>query len=229
MWARASAVVAATSAGLVALIVGSPAWASPGAAPSPTKILVKLTDSEIDLRPAVIPSGRAVFEVVNRGTRPRDFRIAGARTHAIPAGKSANLPVTFKTAGQNLYRSVGKSGVAQTGMLNVYEPCTSPAATTVNIQLTQAQAGITSSRTSASCGTITFVVSNTGNLVDDLQIFSTFPSVRGATPELQPGQSAKLTLDFPAKGIVHYQSGDYPPGEPEFAGDYNEEGELILD
>ncbi len=77
-------------------------------------------------------------------------------------------------------------------------------------------------------GTVTFVVTNTGDLIDSLQVFADTPQSAGTTPELTPGQTARLTVRFTVKGIAYYQSGDYPPAEPEFGGDYGEGGQLTV-
>ena len=110
----------------------------------------------------------------------------------------------------------------------MFQPCIDPVATTVSVQMGQDRGGITVSQSAIPCGTVTFVVSNVGTLVDSLQVFAALPAVEGSTPELQPGQSARLTLRFPAKRLVHYQSGDCPPAGPEFGGDYGEEGSFTL-
>jgi hypothetical protein len=81
-----------------------------------------------------------------------------------------------------------------------------------------ARSGITLSQTTIPCGTVTFVVTNIGVLVDSFQVFTDYPHARGTTPELQPGETARLTIRFTEKSIAHYQSGDYIPGEPEFGG-----------
>jgi hypothetical protein len=114
-------------------------------------------------------------------------------------------------------------------VLDVYEPCTNPVATTVSLQMAQYNGGITVSQTTIPCGTVTFVVTDTGTLTDSLQIFTEVPSIAASTPELPPGRTATLTIHFPQKGIVYYQSGDFPPAEPEYGGDTNEGGHLSLD
>jgi hypothetical protein len=114
-----------------------------------------------------------------------------------------------------------------TGQLAIFAACTSPTATTVTVQLAQGQGGLTVSQSVIPCGTVTFQVTDTGRLTDSLEAFSSVPPVQGGTPELQPGQTAKLTVRFPAKGLIYIQSGTYPPPEPEY-GDYNEIAKLNL-
>jgi hypothetical protein len=214
---------------LIGVAASSGASATTGAGASPTTVVVTIRDAGVALAPAVVPTGAVAFKVVNRSTEARDFRIAGKRTPAIAAGKSGSLSVVLGTQGQRPYSSVGRRrGAPLTGLLDVFSPCANPAVTTVNVQMAQDRGGLTISQTAIPCGTVTFVVTNAGSLVDDLQVFSTAPAVAGSTPELQPGQTARLTLRFPAKGLVYYESGDYPPAEPEFGGDYNEGGQLTL-
>lgn len=40
----------------------------------------------------------------------------------------------------------------------------------------------------------------------------------GSTPELQTGAGARVTVAFRATGFAFFQSGVFPPGEPEFGG-----------
>jgi hypothetical protein len=212
----------ATLAGLVA---GTPAGAT-----APTAVSVTLKNTTIVVAPGLVPTGPVVFKVANRSSRPRDFRILGKRTPQIAAGRSATMAVTLSGGGSRVFSSVGgRQSPRLTGLLDVFEPCTAPAASTVNVQLAQDRGGLTISQAAVPCGTVTFLVTNDGTLTDSLQIFSQAPAVAGSTPELQPGQTAKVTLRFPAKGLVYYQSGDFPPAEPEFGGDYNEGGQLSLD
>jgi uncharacterized cupredoxin-like copper-binding protein len=110
----------------------------------------------------------------------------------------------------------------------VIEPCVNPVASSVTVALGQDHGGLTQSQSSAPCGTVTFVVTNVGELVDDLHVFADAPAEKGSTPELNPGQSARLTINFTAKGTAFLESGDYPPAEPEFGGDFGEEGRLAI-
>jgi hypothetical protein len=193
-------------------------------------VSVALENATIVVSPALVPTGPVVFRVVNRSSTPRDFRILGKATTKIAARRTATLAVNLAGGGSRTFSSVGsRRSPRLSGLLDVFEPCTAPAASTVTVQLAQDRGGLTISQAALPCGTVTFVVTNTGTLTDSLQIFSQEPAVAGSTPELQPGQTARVTLRFPAKGLVYYQSGDFPPAEPEFGGDYNEGGQLSLD
>ena len=146
----------------------------------------------------------------------------------IGAGRSATLAVTLPRRGLRNVSSVARAHAPLlTGQLDVFDACTSPTATTVLVQLAQDQGALTISRSTIPCGTVTFVVTDTGSLRDSLQAFGQEPEVQGSTPELEPGQTARLTVRFPAKGLVYVQSGDYPPPEPEY-GDFSEIAKLHL-
>jgi len=71
--------------------------------------------------------------------------------------------------------------------------------------------GITLAPTRVPCGTVTFVITDTGPLSDSLSIFSEAPPVFEATPELAPGQTTSLTPRFAAKGAVYLQSNTFQP------------------
>ena len=188
---------------------------------APTTVSVTLRNSTIVVAPALVPTGPVVFKIVNRSSKPRDFRIGGKKTPQVAAGRSAALAVTLAGGGSRTFSSVGARRSARlTGLLDVFEPCTAPSRVDRERAAGQDRGGLSISQVTVPCGTVTFVVTDAGTLIDSLQVFSQAPSVAGSTPELQPGQTARLTLRFPAKGLVYYQSGDYPPAEPEFGGDY---------
>ena len=87
-----------------------------------------MTDSKIVLAPPSVPAGPVAFKIVNRAKGARDFKIAGKRTSAIPAGKSATLNVKVTTGKTWVYYSAGKGGAATLdGVLLVVAPsCTTP-------------------------------------------------------------------------------------------------------
>jgi hypothetical protein len=113
-------------------------------------------------------------------------------------------------------------------VLTTFVPCSQPATTTVAVRMDHDGTGITLSRTTIPCGTVTFVVTNVGALDDSLQVFADYPGARGTTPELGTGQTAKLTIRFTEKSVAYYQSGDFPPGEQEYGGDTADGGSLSI-
>lgn len=221
-----AAITAAAVLGVVSLMVCLP---PANAAVSPATVRASINKSGIVLRPAAVPSGPVVFRVLNRTGAPRDFRITTHRTRVIRAGRSALLTVTLRQPGLRNVFSVAETRAPRvTGQLGVFQACMSPSTTTVTVQLGQGQGGLTVSQSVIPCGTVTFVVTDTGSLGDSLLVFGVTPSVRALTPDLLSGQTARLTVRFPAKGTVYIQSGTYQPAEPEYGGDFNEFTALTL-
>jgi hypothetical protein len=215
-------VTAALAAGLGALAL------APSAAPSHVKVdaasvRVTLTDSKLIVAPSRVPVGIVVFRIVNRGHGARRFSVGSTRTRAIAPGGSASLRIAFTTPGTRSTASAGVRRATQlTGVIGVFAPCAHPTATTVLVQLGQDNGGLTISQTTIPCGAVTFVVTDTGSLIDSLQVFADYAGAHGTTPELEPGRTASLTIQFTELGNGYAQSGDFPPAEPEFGGDYGE-------
>jgi hypothetical protein len=209
--------------------IGLCASAQASAAAPPTRVSVSIGRSGIVFASTDVPAGVIAFTVVNRTLAVRDFGIGTRRTRAIAAGRSRTLTVTLTRGGAHMFTSFAAGRSSRlSGVLDVFEPCATPARSRVEVQMAQGMGGISVSQASVPCGTVTFVVADSGTLTDSLQVFSQRPApwVAGQTPELQPGQTATLTLRFPGKGLVHFQSGDYPPGEPENG--FREVGRLSL-
>jgi hypothetical protein len=227
--ARAKIIRAASAGSALAasLFVGvTPA--SSASAPSST-LAVTLTNTTITVGSETVPTGEVAFTIRNRSKLRRSFSIAGHST-GIDAGKSGVLRVTFRSAGSFAYVSTARGQSARPrGVLTVVEPCLNPTSTTVTVKLAQGSGGLAVSQTTVPCGSVTFVVSDTGTLNDSLHVFGDGPGPHGSTPELFPGQTAAVTVQFASKGLAHIESGDYPPEEPEFGGDYGEEAQLTID
>jgi hypothetical protein len=222
--------VAAASAALLAAFPNSAAASARlGASHPSTTVTVTLKNSSVILSPTAVPIGAVAFKILNRGKIRRDFEVAGRKTPPIPAGKTATLNVQLPSQGPRTFTSTARRHSSRlTGVLDVYEPCTNPVATTVSMKMAQDNGGIIVSQTTIPCGTITFVVTNIGTVTDSLQVFTEVPSIAQSTPELPAGRTATLTIHFPEKGVVYYQSGDFPPAEPEYSGNVLEEGHFIL-
>jgi hypothetical protein len=209
-----------------ALFVWAP-QVSAGSAP-PTTVTATLTSSGVSLTRSMLLAGSVVFVVENRDSRAHTFS-AGGSSVTVARGKSARLAVSFAKPGAYAYVSMAPGRSRFRGQLTVVEPCANPVVTSVSVQLAQGSGGISVSQTSVPCGQVAFIVSNTGTLPDNLHIFSEGPGPHASTPELPPGQTATLTLEFPYQGLVQLESGDYPPAEPEFGGDYGEAAQLTID
>lgn len=219
-------IVAAALAAPAALAVGADAArADPGAG---TTVVVTITRGGVEVAPVNVLAGTLRFKVSNHGRVARDFAIGGTRTARIAPGRSATLLVAL-TPGFRTYSSM-RSGRRDriTGLLDVLTPCTDPVATTVTVDMTQEPGRITPSQKSIACGAVTFVVTNVGALTDELWVFGSLSAEKGVTPEIAPGQTANLTIQFAAKGIVYYESGIFPPAEPEYGGDAGEQGVLTI-
>ncbi len=182
-------------------------------------VSIRLGASSVLVWPSKVPVGRVVFNVSNRAANARRLSVGQARTGLIAPGHSAMLRVDLRTRGPYTVVETGPKNTPRiTGVVRAFEPCTHPSVTAVGVNLDHGRTGITLSRATIPCGTVTFVVTNIGTAVDSLQFFADFPQKGGATPELQPGRSARVTVQFPEKGIASYQSGTYIPGEDELGG-----------
>ncbi len=174
---------------------------------SATTILVTMTDSKLELQRAIVPVGTVVFRVVNKGRTRHDFRIGGHRTRTIAAGKTATLKVDFAKPGGYPY---GSGRHASAGELSVFRPCPDPASSTISAEMTTGT--ITLSQTTVPCGTVTFVVTNTDEETGvhqfalELGLLRSVPArnARIIGPDVTPGQTARLTVTFNAKGKVYY-------------------------
>jgi hypothetical protein len=195
---------------------------------APVAVIVKLTDSQATVTPSKVPVGRVRFTILNRGRAARSFAIGRVRTSTVAPGSSITLKTAFSDRGLHQYSSVGRHVARLSGVLTVFVPCTHPQPSIVDVRMDHGRTGITFSQTTIPCGTVTFVVTNIGAMVDSFQVFADYPRARGTTPELQPGQTARLTIHFTEKSIVDYQSGDYIPGEPEFGGGDADGGALKI-
>jgi len=166
-------------------------------------VRVTLRDADVGLTPSSVIAGTVVFKVANKGRTPRDFEIAGKKTPAVAAGKSATLRVTF-VAHPYRYASVGGRPAARlTGFVGVFPACSSPTATTITAKVTFGQ--ISLSRTTVPCGLVTFEVTNTGTEVHDLNF--TLPTKASSDilgPRLKAGQSTTMVVNLPYKGPVYY-------------------------
>jgi hypothetical protein len=195
--------------------------------PSQRTVVVRITSAAVEVAPVNVLAGPLVFKIANRGKVARNFAIGGKQTLQIAAGRSTALRVTL-TKGFHTYSSVRRDHRGRVkGLLNALEPCTNPVATTVTVQMHQSPGAITVSQSTVPCGDVTFLITNTGSMIDDLHIFAELPQEKGASPELDPGQTARLTIRFAAKGIAHLESGDFPPVELEYGGD-GEQAQLAI-
>jgi uncharacterized cupredoxin-like copper-binding protein len=161
-----------------------------------------------------------VFHVVNAGKIPHDFKIAGKKTPVLAPGKSANLAVTFTKKGSFTYLCTvtGHARLGMTGALGIGTaaltppptttttatgtPCSGSAQTTVNVE--EFDYGFRLSQSTIPCGTITFVMKNTGTVPHDFVLYGVTPAASGAGPVLDPGATKSMTVT-----VTHAGSYDY--------------------
>ena len=101
---------------LCALAIVAVAVSAASAAPKPAKVKVTqvtviMRDFSFTLSKKVVPKGKVVFTVYNKGGVDHDFVLAtqNKQTPVIPSGAKATLVVTFAKPGKFLYLcSVGE-------------------------------------------------------------------------------------------------------------------------
>lgn len=211
---RRAFVLAAVSVAVVSLAGagGVAASARAHAAASRTSVKVTITDSRIVFAPSYVPTGTLVFTVFNRTSSARAFGVGARRTSAIAAGRSARLTVTFPRAGKRTFSSVAAANSGHsngptprlTAALYLYEPCTHPGTTTVDVRMASASAGgLTLSPTRVPCGTVTFDITDVDEPSTTLLASIVVPALAQVTNQLDPGDTATLTLRSPAKTVIH--------------------------
>lgn len=86
-------------------------------------IQVRITDQRIEM-PAELPTGAAVFEVVNAGTREHSFGVTGPSgdlklEEALEPGETGKLDVVLETGSHRVYNPLDPSQGAMQMALNV--------------------------------------------------------------------------------------------------------------
>jgi uncharacterized cupredoxin-like copper-binding protein len=194
-----------------ALVTAAVALGQPRSAP--TTLAVTITDTQLRVVQKPVRIGLVTFKVANKSKTARDFRIAGKKTPKIAPGKAATLRVTFTKTGLVVYSSTGSGRALLSGVFTFVDPCTTPVASTVSLQMREGT--IQLSRPSVPCGSVTFAVTNAGTIVHTFQI----SAANGRGQQLQPGQTANLTVQLTKKGRVFYSC-----AEPEHDEMYGETG-----
>jgi hypothetical protein len=211
------------SAGVIAVVVSLVTTASVAAQSNANPITITITDSKVKASAVSVPVGVALFKIVNKAKVPHVFTLQGKTTPRIAAGKSATLRVAIVNKGPYVYYSVGpgKPGALK-GALSVFEPCTNPTSSTITVQMAEAPEVL--SQMTVPCGKVTFALKNVGTIVHSFVLFqSNPPRTLAKSPQLQPGQTANLVVQFTQKGQVQYLC-----DETEHAEDYGENGLLTV-
>jgi hypothetical protein len=212
------------------LLVGLP----PGAAArsSATTVRVSISDARVTLSKHTAPVGQVLFDVTNTGRRPLEFRVAGVQTPILGRGRHATLKVDFRATGSYPYGVLDPAhpGKKLAGVLTVVgappappaarptsqpptsvtgTPCTSPSPTTVAVTMTDVLGGNGFVFTPAAfpCGTVTFVITNTGQSAHVLQV--TYPNAAKvpASPTVDPNKTATLTVNLTVSGTYGWYDG----------------------
>jgi uncharacterized cupredoxin-like copper-binding protein len=165
-----------------------------------TTLAVTLTDEYVMVVQKPVRVGQVTFKVVNKSSLARDFRIGGKKTPRIAPGKAATLAVAFTKTGLVVYSSAAVRGAPLTGVLTFVDPCTASRRSEVSVQMSEAPPKL--SATSIPCGTVTFMVTNTGTIAHSFRV------ANRQTAQLQPGQSATLTVSLLSKGRTYIVCGE---------------------
>jgi len=104
---------------LAALVAAAPVAAGPTTAAA-TTVTVSMKEFKFTLSKKIVRHGTVTFKLVNKGTIPHDFKIAGKKSKLISAGKSGKLVVTLK-AGKLKYQCTvpGHAAAGMRGTLKV--------------------------------------------------------------------------------------------------------------
>jgi hypothetical protein len=193
--------------GLAAAALSAPTGAL---AATPTRVTATITNSRIGLTPSYVSTGTVVITVVNRTKDRRDFGVGARRTGAIAAGRSKRLTVTFSGSGERRFSSVAVAGSRHitggshrlTAAIHLFEPCSDPSATTVDVQINHSAGGLTLSPTTVPCGTVTFDVTDVDTTNARLFVSADAPPLSSLTTQLNPGGTTTLTVYFPATALA---------------------------
>src|SRR5712691_12963422 len=173
-----------------------------------TTVTVTATEFKFKLSRKTVPVGTVVFRIVNKGKIAHNFRIAGKTSKTIAPGKSTTLKVRFAKKGRSGYLCTlpGHAAAGMKGVLGVDVSAGTTTATTTTttgtgeILVDMFEFRFQLSQTAVPRGTVTFVVVNKGQIQHNF----TFPSLGVATPNLDPGQTARVTITFAQAGSVEY-------------------------
>ena len=191
------------------VLLAGPASATETATAKPVKITVTMTEFKFKLSKTSVPAGTTVlFTVKNAGKIGHNFKVNGKVTKLIAPGKSSTLTVKFPKKGKFAYLCTitghAKSGMKGTFGVGVAAPVSQPttvaAPTTYpgpggTVQVNMFEYGFTLNPAVIPSGNVTFVMTNTGNIVHNLDIQGV---VGGAGAFAQPGQTVSMTVNLQA-------------------------------
>jgi hypothetical protein len=190
---------------------------------SGTTVVVTVTDRGVELSRLSVPAGLVVFVVGNRGRHRRRFEIAGNATPALAFGKTAALKIVFVRGGRYRFAATGlPAGVLRVGPTPAAgssgpasstpvaaasaQPCTNPTTSTVTVTMSDkfVPDGYTFSPTTVPCGTVTFVLTNTGKLGHGLVLMDPRGQLLPASSTVGPSQTASLVENLVYTGTYQW-------------------------
>lgn len=80
---------------LAALVAAAPVAAGPSTSTA-TTVTVTMKEFKFVLSKTKVPHGKVTFKLVNKGSLPHDFKIAGKKSKLIAPKKTGTLVVTLK-------------------------------------------------------------------------------------------------------------------------------------
>jgi hypothetical protein len=235
-----------TTFGFVVLLVLAPvAWGADHSARTiPSRVGVIITDTRATFSPRRIAAGTVVFRVANGGKRRHRLEIAGKTTRMLAPGDSTVLRVSFAHTGRVKYVVPGLpvGWLQVTAIASGSNPsptsttptgttpsqlCKNPAPNTVGVTMTDTSGptGYTFSPTTPRCGTVTFVLTNTGKSGHGLDLRDPLGEILPPSPRVAPGSAITITIDLRYSGT--YDWADISAGfDAEFAETSN--GSLVV-
>jgi hypothetical protein len=182
-------------------------------------VVVTITDTGLRLSPSTVPVGLVVFDVTNRGAHRHAFRIAGDSTPELTSKETATLKIVFVRGGKYRFAVAG----LRAGVLRVTptpaassqapasstpvatasaQPCTIPTTSTVTVTMSDRLPpdGYTFSPTTVPCGTVTFVLTNTGSLGHGLALMDPSGQILPASSTVGPSQTMSITENLRYSG-----------------------------
>jgi hypothetical protein len=190
---------------------------------SGTTVVVIVTDRGVKLSRLSVPAGLVVFAIGNHGRHRHRFEIAGNATPALAFGKTALLKIVFVHGGSYRFAATGlPAGVfrvsptpaagssAPASSTSVAaasaQPCTSPTTSTVTVTMSDkfVPDGYTFSPVTVPCGTVTFVLTNTGKLGHGLELMDPRGQLLPASSTVGPSQTASLVENLGYTGTYQW-------------------------
>jgi hypothetical protein len=187
-------------------------------------VAVTITNAGLKLLPLQIPAGTVAFTITNKSSVARTVTVARKRSTLISPGHSDKLTASIPTGGTYLVLSYTARHTAPlSSALTVIDACTRPATTAIAVTMREGPTQLSS--TSVPCGTVTFSITNAGTIVHTFQIDAPNETglVLGQGRQLNPGESATVTVRFARKGRAYYRC-----SEPEHDEEYGESGFLAI-